>query len=132
MLILSVGLDIKTGNSELSDIDNDAWYAPYIYTALEGNITKGINSNEFGVGRPVTRQDAAVLIWRAENEPIVEDEDVFSDESEISEYAVNAVRWMKKEGLISGYSDNTFKPQKAITRAETAQILNSFIAKKNK
>lgn len=132
MLLLSAGIEIKRGNSELNDVDNDAWYAPYIYTAVESDVTKGISDNEFGIGKSVTRQDVAVLIWRIENEPTAEYADEFSDEADISEYALNAVRWMKKEGLISGYSDNTFKPKKSITRAEAAQILNSFLTKKGK
>ena len=131
MLILSIGRDIKTGDSSLSDVDNGAWYAPYIYTALIENIAKGITVDEFGIGMPITRQDAAVLIWRVENEPAAEYGGTFSDESDIGEYAIDAVRWMKKEELISGYEDSTFRPQKPITRAEAAQILNSFIAKRN-
>ena len=131
MLILSIGRDIKTGDSSLSDVDNGAWYATYIYTALIENIAKGITVDEFGIGMPITRQDAAVLIWRVENEPAAEYGGTFSDESDIGEYAIDAVRWMKKEELISGYEDSTFRPQKPITRAEAAQILNSFIAKRN-
>ena len=132
MLLLSAGIEIKSGNCELNDVDNNAWYAPYIYTAVEGNVTKGINRDEFGIGLPITRQDVAVLMWRIEKEPIIECDEMFIDETEISEYAINAVKWMKKEGLISGYSDNTFKPKKSITRAEAAQILNSFLSKKDK
>lgn len=49
MLLLSAGIEIKSGNAEWNDVDDNAWYAPYIYTAVEGNVTKGINSNEFGI-----------------------------------------------------------------------------------
>lgn len=132
MLLLSIGVDTNTGDTQFRDVDNDAWYAPYVYTAYKENIVKGINNDEFGVDMPVTRQDAATLIWRAANKPEVEFEMAFSDIFDISEYAVGAIGWMQKERLVSGYPDNTFKPKNPITRAETALILKSFIEKNSK
>lgn len=38
-------------------------------------------------------------------------------------WAYNAVKWMVERKIISGYPDNTFKPDKVITRAEFSSIM---------
>ncbi|MFD0697528.1 S-layer homology domain-containing protein [Paenibacillus sp. GCM10027628] len=41
----------------------------------------------------------------------------------VNSYAKQEISALVKEGIISGYADGTFQPQKAITRAELAKIL---------
>lgn len=40
-----------------------------------------------------------------------------------SHWAYNAIQWMNDNKIISGYPDNTFKPNKVVTRAEFAVIM---------
>lgn len=40
-----------------------------------------------------------------------------------SHWAYDAVKWMDRNEIISGYPDNTFKPNKVVTRAEFAVIM---------
>lgn len=40
-----------------------------------------------------------------------------------SHWAYNAIQWMTDNDIISGYPDNTFKPNKVVTRAEFAVIM---------
>ncbi len=40
-----------------------------------------------------------------------------------SHWAYKAVKWMDSNGIISGYPDNTFKPNNIVTRAEFAVIM---------
>jgi len=46
----------------------------------------------------------------------------FSDLPE-DHYAFSAVEFLKENGIISGYSDGTFKPEKKVNRAEALKIL---------
>lgn len=53
------------------------------------------------------------------------EESVPNDFSDLpsSHWAYDAVHWMDSNGIISGYPDNTFKPNKTVTRAEFAVIM---------
>ncbi len=51
----------------------------------------------------------------------------FSDSSDISAWAVNAVSVCQQAGLIEGVSDKRFEPQAALARGEAAAIFMRFI-----
>ena len=52
----------------------------------------------------------------------------FSDYSEISEYAQNAVLMLYNAQIISGVTPETFEPQREATRAEICVLLNRVLA----
>ena len=129
MLLLALDYKIESGNSEFGDVTNEDWFAPYIYSATKNGIINGIADGKFGVGMPITREDAAVLIWRVagKNNTV---ETGFADNAEVSDYAKSAVNWLKGTGIVSGYEDGTFRPANMISRAETAKILWTFYEKR--
>ncbi len=47
----------------------------------------------------------------------------FVDGSSVSGYAVQATNWAVGQGIISGYGDNTLRPQGNATRAQAAAML---------
>ena len=128
----------KEGNETLfNDVDENEWYAPYISTAVKSGIVKGISDSDFGIGMKITRQDAAVMIYRAVescSEILKETakEDSFSDEADISDYAVNPVKTMQRAGIIAGYETGEFLPKNPVTRAETAKMIYSTLSSMNK
>ena len=74
----------------------------------------------------ITREDAAVLIWRTlkhVGESFDEPSGGPTDENDISEYAKDGVLQMYSAGLISGMSDGRFYPKNLLTRAQCAQIV---------
>ena len=52
----------------------------------------------------------------------------FEDADTVSEYAKDAVAYLYDSGIITGYEDNTFRPQNPVTRAEAAKILYGLFA----
>ena len=128
MLILAKGYSLTDNKCNFFDVNQESWYAPYINTAIENSVANGITDDSFGIGESITRQDAAVLIWRCGDNSQVEEDNSFIDNSEISDYARPAMNWMKNKGYISGYDDGTVKPKNGITRAEAAKILFSIIS----
>ncbi len=130
MLVLVKGYQITTGSCQYQDVDPDAWYAPYIYTSAEQKIVNGISDYLFGIGEAITRQDAAVFIWRASGAPGAKYESNFTDKDSIDEYAKTAIGWMQSQSFISGYDDKSFRPQNSISRAEAAKILYLLAQKK--
>lgn len=47
----------------------------------------------------------------------------FSDSSDISDWAKDAISDALSNGIISGYENNTFKPQGTATRAEAVTVI---------
>src|SRR5665647_1389412 len=125
VLVKAFKLEIKTGKV-FNDTANH-WAKDYIATANAFGIANGYNNAIFGPNDAIRREQMAVMIVKAAGlEPLATGK-VFSDDSKISAWAKNAVSIASGNNLISGYPDNTFKPQGSATRAEAAVVLNNSI-----
>ncbi|MBE7021809.1 MAG: S-layer homology domain-containing protein, partial [Ruminococcaceae bacterium] len=130
MLVLSLRLDTNQTYNGYLDCTMDAWYYPYITSAKANGLVNGLSRTEFGLGRPMTREDLAVTIYRAllkygavNAENIVS----FPDEASISDYAKDAVGVLGGMGIITGFPDGSFAPKETATRAQAAAIYSRFI-----
>lgn len=131
MLVTAIGLEIGDAECSMTDAEKGQWYYPYLAAGVKEGIVSGISETEFGIGRPVTRQDAAVLLLRAAQKsgklPQPEREYAgFADEGEISEYARDAVKTLYCAGILSG-RENGFAPFDACTRAEAAKMIYELL-----
>ena len=125
MLMLSMKLDISNESAGFSDVDQTSWYADFVNTAYKNNVVNGFSATQFGVGENITRQDMAVMIYKAMVKCGFSGEDndtEFSDDGDISDYAKTAVSKLSKAGIINGTGNNMFSPRQTATRAETAVI----------
>ena len=92
----------------------------------------GYSDGTFGLNDPVTREQAVAIIYRY---AISKDLDVspssdlsrFSDVGDISDWALDAMKWAIAEGIIQGRTATTAAPQGTSTRAEVAMIFKRFI-----
>lgn len=108
------------------DTAADAWYVPYIATAVEQGYINGISETEFGTGLYATRQDICTIIARVlELESV--DQNVFTDSDSIADYAESAISALYKNGIVSGYPDGSFRPNANCTRAEVANIIYNAV-----
>ncbi len=131
--ILCAALNIETtlANAEFTDVDKNAWYAPYISAVFNQGIVNGVNANNFGVGANITRQDLCTMIYRAiDNEKVSYTALGFTDDGNISEYARDAVATLKGLEIVNGYNDGSFNPKGLCTRAEAAKIICKLLAMK--
>ena len=109
-----------------TDVDNTAWYAPYIYAASYAGIVGGKSVDTFGVGENITRQDMATILWRVIGSPDSTYIPYYDDIDDISDYAMTAIRVFTDEGTLGGYMElegTYFRPQNPATRAEAAKII---------
>ncbi len=127
-LINTLGLTADPG-SNFDDIPQDADYAQAIATARTLGITNGVGNNQFLPQAGITRQDMMTMVVRALDvagrsyEPA--DRAViqgFTDVSLVSDYAVQSVAVLVKNGIILG-SGNRLNPRYNLTRAEAAVLL---------
>lgn len=126
-------LGIKAANKEgaFTDVASSHWASEVLCAAKEANIVNGYSDGSFGLGKAITRQDAAVMLYRAlkANNVSFEGEagEGFNDSEEISEYAKESVNALKASKLISGMDDGTFAPLNNLSRAQAAQMLANVI-----
>ena len=109
--------------SKFRDVNGNAWYYAAVVWAEENNIVYGISADEFAPEKNISREDMAAVIYRYMGIPTDTNAQAFADLADISEYAKEAVDALSVKGIINGYPDNSFKPKKTATRAETAAIL---------
>jgi len=128
MIVLAKGYPLENSDEcTFFDVESNAWYAPYITVAAKNGIINGYNDNTFGVGDGISRQDLAVMIFRASKLMAPRQKESFDDENAIAEYARDAVYALKNYGIIQGKANNYFAPNELATRAETAKILYEAI-----
>lgn len=127
MLVLAFNIEIpEKVIPNFKDVDKDAWYAPYVYAASYAGIANGESSEYFGVGKYITREDIAAMLYRALGSPESDKEPYFDDAESIASYAKSAVSFLSDENAINGYMElegTYFRPKNLATRAEAAKIL---------
>lgn len=110
-----------------SDVDNGAWYAEAVYTAAK----RGLVSGSDGMFRPndnITREDAAVIMYRLLSQSReLYGGYIFTDRSEISQYARDAVGALAARGYIQGVSEGVFAPKAELTRAQATQMIYNVL-----
>lgn len=128
--MLSVALGLRSTGSidgSFADVPADAWYAPYVYALAEHGFVQGDGSGLFNPGAPVTRQDAATMIYRAVKNKDVVQKAYFEDYESISPYAREAVDYLCAKGIVNGIGDGMFAPEAKLSRAQAAKILHLFL-----
>jgi glucan biosynthesis protein len=112
------------------DVSAEDWSYNYISAAASNKIVNGYSDKIFGKNDYVTKQDLAVMIYRAAKAsgalPSTLNDMEFSDYENISQYAKEAVEALADAGIINGYN-GMFMPSSNATRAETAKILAAFV-----
>lgn len=74
---------------------------------------------------PITRAMFVTILYRMENEPEVNTENVFSD-IHGDEYYAAAVGWAKENNIVTGISDTEFAPDNNITREQIAAMIYRY------
>ncbi len=121
--------EVELNFKDAKEIDrNFHWAENYIYVGLENGLFDASMSS-FEPNKPASREWVATILVRALG--LTADANAkmntkldFKDAKAISASAVGYVAVAVEKGLITGYTDKTFQPNKAITRAEMAALLD--------
>ncbi|MBO5008579.1 MAG: S-layer homology domain-containing protein [Clostridia bacterium] len=129
--------DISTDNL-FDDVESGTYYEKATAWAQTNEIVKGFSRNMFAPEVNITREQMAAIIYRyakykGYDTNVAENSDVLSfvDYNEVSEYAVDSMKYAIGSGLVNGKSENTINPRDCATRAETAAILQRLIESNN-
>ncbi|WP_059050396.1 S-layer homology domain-containing protein [Paenibacillus senegalimassiliensis] len=132
IMITASGITPKKVNySSFSDIESTNWASPFVESVKD--YMTGYRTADgkyiFNPSAPATREDVAVALVklkgydanRLPDQSTIEA--MFKDYAGISESAKSYVALSVENGLVSGFQDETFRPQATITRAEATVML---------
>ncbi|MDU2294000.1 MAG: S-layer homology domain-containing protein, partial [Peptococcus niger] len=115
----------QTYTSGLSDIYAGDWYADTVGYAVQKGIVSGYPDGTFKPNQPITRAEFSSIASRFAD--LTEEKDLTFSDLDASHWGYKAIRLAASNGWISGYPDNTFRPEQAITRAEVTSITNRML-----
>ena len=111
--------------NDFSDVEADAWYNNAVSTMADAGVITGYPDGTFRPDAPITRAEFAAIAARFS--------DVgyagvcsFSDVPD-SFWGVDEIALAEHLGWITGYEDNTFRPNRYITRAEAMTLINRVL-----
>ena len=112
-----------------TDVEEDAWYASYVNTAAKLGIVEGYTdeegelTGEYGPSDYITRAAFAKMVVNAAGlEEDTTDAPHFSDVEDGAWY-YEFVETAYNNGVVSGYSDGTYKPGDNVNRAESSKMI---------
>lgn len=120
---------IRNGEKKLKNKNYfQEWAYGYVAVAIDKGILDEVDLLEFGLNKPATRHEVSKYIIRAldfEDEALehMKDELRFIDAGAVPLGSVGYVYLSDKKGIIKGYPDGTFRPNKSVTRAEMAVLI---------
>ena len=112
-------------DQRFEDVTPDTGYAKAIIWADDAGVAIGYGNGCFGPTDGITREQMALILYRqfGDNTNPAWLEDDYTDADEISEWAMDAVRWAVARGLLKGNELGELLPQGGITRTEAAAML---------
>lgn len=117
----------RADDNTFSEQTSGNWYDEAVDWAKEKSIISDNNGWTFDTNADLTREQMMVLLYnylqyKGNDLSALDDLSSYTDSSEISAYAENAVKALVGKGIIEGDGE-TLRPLSSLTRAETAVIL---------
>ena len=116
-----------TAADPFTDISTSGYYK-YIVEAANAGIIEGYSDGTYRPNNVVTRAQFITMLYRAAGSPDVKNTVLkFDDAGTIAKDFVTAVAWGVENKVISGYGDNTFRPDQNISRAQMATFMYRYM-----
>ena len=132
----SFGLDIPSSVrlDPLSDVQKDAWFAPYVQGAIDVGVTPRILNNRLSPNKPILRGESMrflVELAGVDLSGIDTGNNPFADISPNRSFA-EAVLWATENNIVSGYASGSdgkrhFGPYDKLTRGQFAKIVVNLL-----
>ena len=131
--ILSAIIEYDTGPDAGSlmafpDVGEDSPHYGYVKIAVLTGVMSGPVNGGFGIGEIMTREQAAVVLYRVFAAYLdAGNTGRFSDLWQSSSWAGGSVSVLAGNGIINGYPDGSFRPHSCITRLEFITMLDRLM-----
>ena len=112
-----------------TDVHQSDWFYANVRYCWENGLVNGITATTFSPNAYITRGMVVTILYRAEGRPSTSSptslNNPFSDVAEGLWYS-DAVKWAADKGIVKGYPDGTYLPNRVISRQEMAAIISRY------
>ncbi|MDA8235301.1 MAG: S8 family serine peptidase [Clostridia bacterium] len=105
-----------------TDLKTTNWSTPYIFGLAQKNIINGMSDGKFDPTANLTRGQLSKIITLSAGIPGTNNSAGFNDVTGQT-WSTPFINTAKSAGVINGYADGSFKPDKAVTRAELLKMV---------
>lgn len=113
-----------------SDVFPYEWYYNAIDKLAATGLMYGVGNDSFAPGANTTRAMLVAILYRYSGETLEDGwtrTNTFTDVEDGIWYS-EAVEWAYRNGIVAGYTDNTFRHDQAITREEMTRVFAEFMS----
>ena len=121
-LALSLAIPSLAADTGFSDVDAGAWYADAVNYATSHQLMDGVGGGRFNPGGDTSRAMLVTILWRLEDEPVVNYLMQFPDVAD-GQWYTEAVRWAASERVVEGYTNGRFGTNDPVSREDLVTIL---------
>ena len=120
--------------SSFNDVVAGSYYEKAIAWAAETDLVNGVGDGRFGVGKEVSREQLAAILYRyAQSQGLGFTGNwyfllQFDDADQIGSWADEGMHWCVMKEILQGKGSKTLAPKASVTRAEAAVMLQRFDA----
>ncbi len=111
------------------DVESDSWYHDDIARVSELGIMFGRSPRIFSPKTVMTRAEFVTMLTNIEHASLDEmavETDVFTDVSAV-DWCAPYIGWAVKNGIVTGYTDGSFRPNAPLSRQELAVMIVRFM-----
>ena len=122
------GQNLPGSNAPLpfTDVPANAWFNSAVSFVYQNGLFSGTGAATFSPNTPMTRGMFVTVLHRLEGTPDVMSGATFTDVRNPEAFFYDAVRWANNNGVVTGFSDGTFRPNEPVTREQMAAIMHRY------
>lgn len=129
MILVNTGMvkPVTSVNGYFLDVAENYWAADAIKRSNEAGLMNGYANGMFNPTGGVTREEMAAILFRYRG---LRDDGMNNSFSDVGgdHWSTQIIAAVSNAGMMSGYPDGTFHPEKVLTRAELVTILNRLLS----
>ncbi|WP_424767891.1 amidase family protein [Paenibacillus sp. sgz302251] len=107
----------------------DSWAIQYISDLVANGIVNGTSATQFSPNKAMTRGMFVTLLGRMNAVNELDGATRFTDVRS-SDYYAPYVKWAEQTGIVTGYENGKFEPNKVISRQNAAVIISRYLTYK--
>ncbi|WP_314586683.1 S-layer homology domain-containing protein [Paenibacillus terrigena] len=127
VLVRMSGAKLQAGSQTtlFKDVPSNYWAAADIQIAKQRGLINGYEDGRFLPNQSVTREELAVMLYKVLQQQTTSLTTASFKDVSSSRWSASAIASLAQRDVVNGYEDGTFRPTRAVTRAELAVMLQA-------
>lgn len=115
---------VEKNATPFTDVKTTDWWYEAVKYVYENKLMSGTSDTTFEPTAKLNRAQAVQILYNLEGQPAVTGTADFTDVS--GHWALNAITWGAKNGVVAGVGNGKFDPNANVTREQFAQMMYNY------